>query len=306
MNQQIVVSTEIVSYLESKLPAYRKNDAIELIEYIEQNYFVSDSAIIHFNKIIDKIDQLDPTYKKEELKKIINYWIQEKKLFVECNYENLDEEEITLTEHTLDKIYVQPMLHNKEVAKFAKRFNELEIHNSESFIFPKPYHKLKHLPSLIPLEKELFYDIVRIVGPFIRNSDNVRIEDPYLPNPLASYNVVKIIKNFPGVNFDLVFLTRDLFSEHKLYKEKEKKLKQYDSFIESLSELNEKGYKINFNNNYKLKKHRERFIFTEDFQIYIPGGFDFINKDGYIVANDFDISDKKEIRIEERKFQINN
>lgn len=66
--------------------------------------------------------------------------------------------------------------------------------------------------------------------------------------------------------------------------------------------LKNDGYSINHNNYFTIKKHRERYIFTEKFQIYIPGGFDFLNRDGYINSQGPDISDKKEIRIEKRKF----
>lgn len=303
MNQQLVISKEIVDYLVDKLPAFRKNEAIDLIEYIEQNFVVSDLKTEHFNCLLDKIDEIEHSQKKEEIKKIISYWMQEKKYFVNCSYVLNNDREILLAHHTLDKIYLQPFLTEKEIKKYNIKFNDLEIHNSKSFINPQHQQRLKHLPSIIPLEKDVFYDLIKIISPFIKNSKNVSIEDPYLPNPMASQNVLKIIKSFPDVNYNLVFLTKELYSGANYGAEENIKSEQYDAFIENISGLVKNGLRINFKNHYKSKTHRERYIFTEDFQIYIPGGFDFLTAEGFLkTKSNFDISEKLEIRIEKNNF----
>lgn len=303
MNQQLVISKNIVDYFVGKIPTSRKNEALELIEYVEQNLFVSDKQTKHFNCILDQIEKLEASISKEEIKKILQYWFLEKKCFIDYEYDIVSESETDLTYNTLDKIYLQPLLSEKDIKKYNIKFNELEVHNSKTFINPAPLHKLKHLPSIISLQKDEPYDIIKIIDPFIRDSHKVRIEDPYLPNPKASGNVLKIIQNYPKINFDLVFLTRELFYDDKSEEWKvKKKLKQYDTFINNLLKLKNDGYSINHNNYFTIKKHRERYIFTEKFQIYIPGGFDFLNRDGYINSQGPDISDKKEIRIEKRKF----
>lgn len=304
MNQQLVVSKEIIEYFQNHLPAYRKNDAIEMIEYIEQNYFVSDHNTNHFNLLIDKIEEIESERQKAEIKKIITNWIQEKKYFIKCEYVNGLAGEIKLARETRDKIFLQPLLLENEVKSLSEKYLELEIHSSQTFINPLPKHKLKHLPTIIPLKKGEIYDLVKIISPFLRSTINVRVEDPYLPNYLARHNILKVIKNFPKVTFSIVFMSKDLFADHKDEQKKKKKEKQYDSFVEELDELNKKGYKISYQEKFESKLHRERFIFTRDFQIYIPGGFDFLKLDGTLAIDDEGVSEKREIRIEKRKFDV--
>ena len=98
----------------------------------------------------------------------------------------------------------------------------------------------------------------------------------------------------------LVFLSRNKFSLHN---QKEEKI--YDEFIEQLKVLNKNGYEIDFSMHFRNKIHRERYLFTEDIQVYFPGGLDFIDTDGYLKDDsNEDISEKKEIRIEKRKFEF--
>lgn len=308
MNQQIVVSKEIVNYLSQNLPAFRKNDALDLIEFIEQNYFVSDRNTIHFNKIIEKIEELTPSSKTDEIKKIVHNWIQEKKYFVEYEYKKTDEEQIGLAHLTDDKIFLEPFLPNKELAKFEKKYCELEVHNSQSFVRPKHYQRLKHLPTIIPLERDIHYDLVKILEPFLRDAKSIRIEDPYLPNPFAQQNVLKVIKSFPKSKFNLIFLAKNLYSKHSSKKKNDEKIKQYNSFIKKIKDLINNNYTINYSEYFQSKKHRERFIFTEKYQIYIPGGFDFLNEDGYLVKDPNRLKDTEyryQIRIEKREFEVN-
>lgn len=304
MNQQLVVSKEIINYFKERLPTFRKNDAIDLMEYVEQNYFISDNKTNHFNSIIDKIDELESSIQKDEIKKIINNWIQERKCLIECEYKNDSDSEIILTKRTQDKIYLQPLFSEAELNRFRNKYLELEIHNSQTFLNPLPQHSLKHLPTIIPLKKDEKYDLVKIISPFLRYTTTARVEDPFLPNRLASKNILKVIKNFSNVNFRLVFLSKELFAGHNDEEIKKKKEDQYDSFVEDLEELNKKGYKISHKEKFESKIHRERFIFTRDFQIYIPGGFDFLKSDGTLAINEGGIPERREIRIEKRQFDV--
>jgi hypothetical protein len=302
MNQEITYSPTLINFLNSDHSILDISKQQKVWELIKQNYIACDSELKILKTYGELVRQLPNSGLKLELQNFVEALINDKankrKTFKVISSANNYEIELALSSN--DKIYLQPLLSKKEVKKINITYGELETHNSESFINPQAQHRLKHLPTIIPLQKEFFYDIVKIFSPFLRNSKNALIEDPYLANPLASQNVLKIIEKFPNVNFDLTFLTRDLFSEHKSNIEK---LKQYDSFIESISELVKNGYTINYNNHFKTKKHRERFIFTENFQIYIPGGFDFLNEYGYLKnQTSFDISEKLEIRIEKRTF----
>lgn len=305
MNQQLVISKEIISYFQDRLPTFRKNDAIDLIEYVEQNYFISDYKTNHLNLLLDKIEEIESEKQKAEIKKIVNYWIQEKKYFIKCEYVNGLDGEIALANQSQDKIYLQPLLSEHEVKTLSEKYSELEIHSSQTFISPLHSHKLKHLPTIIPLKKGEVYDLIKIISPFLRSTTHARVEDPYLPNYLASQNILKVIKQFPKVTFNLVFISKDLFAHHKDEHKKRKKEKYYDSFVEKLDGLINKGFQISYQEKFESKLHRERFIFTSNYQIYIPGGFDFLKLDGTLAIDDEGVSEKREIRIEKRKFDVN-
>lgn len=295
MNQQLTVSKELVNYFSKYLPAFKENDAIKTVEFIDQNFIVTDNKIKHFNNIVDAIEAIQDEKKKSEIQKIFTHWIQERKCLVECDYKDDSESEIKLAASSEDKIYFNPTLKADAIKRYAKRYSEIELHNIKSFVNPESFHKLKHIPSTIPLEKGVYYDLQKILDPFLRSSENILIEDPYLPNTTASYNFLKIIENFRHQNIKLVFLTRSKYAEHSVY----------DKFIEKLKALNNDGYQINFSNHFRKKIHRERYLFTDDFQIYFPGGFDLLETDGFL-RNDFNsnVDERKEIRIEKRKFAI--
>jgi len=305
MNQQLTLANDLVNYLSDSLPTFRENDAIKAVELIDQNFIVSDANVKHFNCIIDSIDNIQDQLKKNEIQKLFTYWIQEKKYLVDCEYQEDRAGELDLALNSEDKIYFNPNIDNKTVKKYLKKIGDVESHNIQSFLNPEPYHRLKHLPSLISLEMGVYYDLFKLFNPFLRDSKNIRIEDPYLPNNTASYNVLKIIENLRHQNITLVFLTRSKYAEHPVNDKRNKKESVYDKFIEKLKALNNDGYQINFSNHFRKKIHRERYLFTEEIQIRFPGGLDFLGNDGYL-RNDTnsDISEKKEIRIEELNFEI--
>lgn len=293
MNQQLVISSIIVDYLATNLPVFSKSEVLDVIELIEQNVIVCDHNKFYFNSLLNQIEKLEPSSKKEEIKKIINYWILEKKLFVNCDYQDCKEKEIFLADSTQDRIFMQPLLSKKEVDKYRIKYKNIETHNTKSFINPLPSQRLKHLPTTINLEKGIFYDLINILDPFLRTAKQVRIEDPYLPNKFARHNAFMIMRKYPDISYDLVFLNKILYSDNKAEKKD-----IYDSFIYEISQLNQNGSKISFHNQLREKKHRERYIFTESIQIYLPGGLDFLRPDGFISTSSYDEPSVREIRIE--------
>jgi len=298
MNQQLVISRNIVNYFYQNLPAYSKNEALEIINYIEQNLIVSDKGKFHFNKLINEIEKLEPSQKKEEISRIITHWITEKSCFIEFEYKNNIKSEIDLTLKTLDKIYFQPLISLEGIKEIKKKHKQIEVHDEKSFINPQITQKLKHLPTIILLKQNVRYDLLKIFDPFLRDSSQILIEDPYLPNPSASKNVLKIIKKYPEKYFNLIFLNKKLYSNYLAEKET-----IYNNFVSELENLNNKGYNIQFAKKYNIKTHKERFLYTEIIQIYLPGGFDFLSDKGYLKINpENDIVEKKELRIENRRF----
>lgn len=81
-------------------------------------------------------------------------------------------------------------------------------------------------------------------------------------------------------------------------KEKIKKENLYDKYIIEIKNLKNMGFKIIDEEFYLNKSHKERYINTEKFKIYIPGGLDCISPDGLPKLDGDD--DTKEIRIDFR------
>lgn len=305
MNQQLTLSQELVNYMAIHLPVFKENEASKAINYIDQNFIVSDLGLKHFNNIIDAIEMIQDQNKKIGIQNLFTYWIQEKKCLIDCEFPGDSCDELKLALISEDKIYFNPVLNQAKRRKFSKEYNKLEMHDIKSFLNPEPYHRLKHLPTSIAFQKGIYYDLRKILNPFLKFSKTICIEDPYLPNLKASHNVLKVIENLKRANISLIFLNRSKYIDHHVDRERKKKEFFYDSFIEKLKLLITKGYQIKYNSHFKKKTHRERYIFTDEFQIYLPGGFDFLEIDGYLKNEiEFDIDDKKEIRIEERKFPI--
>lgn len=279
MEQQIVISTEIVNYLSENLPAYRKNTALELIEIIEQNYVVSDKATHHFNKIIDEVDKIVDSAKKSEIFKIIQYWINNKNCFIDCNNTSMDDD-ILLTSYTNDRIYLNPIYTNKEKQKKTIKYSDIEIHNSESFIKPLCSDRLKNAPDILKLEKDVYYDIERIFQPYLKNAGILEIIDPFLPNPNALYNFKKIINLSGAKQIKVIIHSQHNYIEKYGNRNKEKAQEDYESLKKFLADLKKVGKKVQ-ETEFKLRSHKERYIKTEKLKIKLPGGLDFLNKDGF-------------------------
>lgn len=291
MDQELFISKEIIRYLNENLPAYKINDAMKAIDYIEQNYIICDKKKqYHFNNITDSIDSLENNPKKEEIKRIVDNWINTKRKFIDCDFDSSDESIYNLTLKTEDKIYFNPFLSPKEKDNLSIKYKDIEFHHIQSFINPQHYNRLKHIETKICLEKNCYYDLIKILTPFLKYAKNVEILDPYLFNDLASKNLLKIIDNFKEKTFNLIFLHDDKNKDNIEYK------KKYDNFIKKLKELVDDGYKVKFDEKIRKKRHFQRHIKTEKYHISIPGGLDFLNSEGYINTNDV-LNDKKEIII---------
>lgn len=306
MNQQLTLSKSIVHFLNDNLPTFRGNDALKTIDFIEQNFIVADNSVKHFNILLDEIQNIKNEINRQEIQKLFIYWVQEKKYLVNFNYGDSNYNEVQLAQYTEDKIYFNPSLETEKIVEYSKKFRGLEIHNLKTFIDPDHIHRLKHLPTIIPLQKNTRYDIVKLFQPFLKYAKFIRIEDPYLPNATASANLLLLIKPLRSVPISLIFLPKNEYIKAQNKTKMSDKTDIYDKLILEIENLISEGYKIDYSVHFKKKNHRERFIFTEDFQIYLPGGLDFLSIYGFLKEEDAtDISEKKEIRIEERKFEIN-
>lgn len=303
MKQEITFSPEIFEFIsKDSQPLDADTPQKLMMGFIKQNYFVLDKKKQLTSEYANVILSLpDSNIYKSTLKLFVDGLINNKgKHFVEYPLEAKEDLVISLTEYSQDHILCVSK-RNEYCSKIHSNTN-IELHDFDSFLYPEPNHKLKHLPTIIPLKEGVFYDIINILRPFLQNAKYARIEDPYLPNPLASENVFEIIKTFQNINYKLIMFPKELYCGQLNIK---KKIKQYDKFIKKVDHLCTDGYKIDTNEQFRIKKHRERYIFTEDYQIYVPGGFDCIKRNGYLeINNDKDITDRKEIRIEKRQFEM--
>ena len=194
MNQQITLSRDLVNYLSEFLPTFKSNNATKIIDYVDQNFVVSDLGVKHFNKIIDAIESIQDEIKKSEIGKLFANWLQEKKCLVNFEYGDDQDCEIALASNSEDKIYFNPLMDDKDRKRYLKKYNEVELHNILSFIKPDSYHRLKHLPAYITIEKGIYYNLPLLLDPFLRTTKMVQFEDPYLPNPTASQNLFRLIE----------------------------------------------------------------------------------------------------------------
>lgn len=306
MNQEITYSSSLINYLNSDYSALEITDQKKVWELIKQNYLVCDKELKILEEFGAQVMKLPNSNIKQELQNfvdgLINNKANKRRTYELKKYCELFD--INLTISSTDKIYFNPTFNLSEIKNISKKYSEVETHNTPTFLNPDPIQRLKHIPTIIPLKKGEVYDLIKIISPFLRSSNDARIEDPYLPNYLASRNILKIIEHFPEVNFNLVFLTKELFSTHNEEVKKKKKGKYYDSFVNELERLRKNGYNICYNEKFNDKRHRERYIFTDNVQIYIPGGFDFLKEDGKIADNDEGVSEKREIKIEKRNFDV--
>jgi len=305
MNQEITYSSTLIEYLYSDKTILEISEQKKVWELIKQNYVVCDSDLKILEFYGEIIKGLPNSVLKQELQNfvdgLINDKAQKRIIFNTINSNN--DLEMNLAKSSNDKIYFNPIFNEKEIKNIIKKHSEIEPHNVFSFLAPQPIQRLKHLPTVINMESGCYYDINRIIGPFLKDAKNIRIEDPYLPNGIASKNLWKLLDHVKMARVKLVFLKRNKYI-HSNNKVKEK---QYDSFIKNIIQYQSKGLLIDFSEPFIKKSHRERWIFTDDFQIYIPGGLDFLSEDGFYIKDtnySQDVDYRNQIRIEKREFEV--
>ena len=268
MNQEITISLNTFDYLDENLPAYEINNAQQIIGYLKENYFVVDSKLEYAKMLWEKINDLKEERNKKYFKELLGKLINKNKV-VNCT--NIDG--LIIAEQSNDKIFLNPILVNKDIKKMQIKY-PIEIHNSQSFISPETYHKLKHSKAVLVFEREVIYDIVEILTPYLYETRSIFIEDPYLPNERA----FNILKNIVTISECKDYKLKVL-SEYNYNRKKEGK--QYENFKIFLEELEDKDISIEIIE-YTDKIHHDRYVYTDQISLKIPGGFDFI-KEGKIV-----------------------
>lgn len=292
MDQEVTISPELIDFIYDNTPAYKKNKALDLIELIEQNYFTNDINDIQYRRYVERLNNLKDEQKRNAIHDIIRKW--RSKGPIPYNTEKEKFNEIELSKLSKDKLILNPNKTEKDLKKLQKNNNDVEFHNVNSFINPKTYQRLKNLPTKIIFEKDVQYDLTIIIEPFFRHSKKLEIYDPYIYNPNAFRQLVKIIDISYDKEIELVALKRELYFKNDIKGDKEKYYKKFYEFINT----KKNSGPIIIIKEYKSGKHKERYILTDKYQIYLPGGLDILDENDY--PNLDDESDIKELRIDIR------
>jgi hypothetical protein len=308
MNQQLTLNKSIIKFFAENLPAYSVNDAIKIIDLIEQNRIISDFEKKYFIELDNEIDTISDLTKRFEIRKIFDNWINYRCSFINYSFDSENEGDVQLAFHSEDRIYFNPYLIEKQKSKLEIKYSGIEVHNKDSFLEPEYFQRLKHLPTAVRLNDGLPYDLAAIINPFIKEAKRIIVIDPYLPNENASRNLFNLFDLLIGKEITLVFLSEKKYTAIQIKKNgifeeiiDKIKLKLYNDFLNNLENKRLDGFKINMEH-FHEKKHIERHILTEEVQINLPGGLDFLNIDGKpnLISSALKEYDIKEISIKGR------
>jgi len=278
MDQELTVSKNFVRYLFDNLPAYKTNNAQRCIELIEQNYFVIDQHHNHERKFYEEFEKYPDSDKKRNIVSIMENIFRNKFKSFNHKYSLAEECEELLAKETIDKILFDVTLNPKDIKRKSRKYPEIEYLNEYLIINPDIYIRFKVIPLSIELEADVRFDLNNLLFPLIRNSKEVKVIDPFLPNKNAFSNLNKIFEII-GVETKiklLVYSERDYLSYGK---NKDDFKKNYDDFIKEIKKMQVSKYKIEIEE-FKTRKHKERYIMTDKFEITLPGGLDCFNENG--------------------------
>lgn len=293
MNQEITLSRNFVSYWYENPP--KRGEGISIISKIEefllQNYIVLDNKGWFLTIVKEELKNLkiinEDEYKTCEL--IILSILTKRPIpaSIEIKIENISE--LTLAAISEDKIYFDPLLNTQEIKKLEKKHCELELHNTDSFVNPQIYKRLKHIPTRYKLEKDVSINLSTIIKPFMKGSSRLCIYDPYIYNNNSKYQFEQLFEVFDNH----IMIEINALNKHKYCKINSED--NYNNFIKFIEQQKQYGFKITLNDSLAAK-HKERYLLTDQYQIYLPGGLDFLDENNYPVLNND--SEIKEIRID--------
>ncbi|GJQ63575.1 MAG: hypothetical protein SCALA702_26280 [Melioribacteraceae bacterium] len=268
MNQEIVITDNLIDYFENNPLTFTNITSKLLVDIIEQNKICDTKNRDIFSSIVKKIDTLSNKNIQQAYFNLFENWLASSRI-IECNENN--HESIAL--NSKDCILLDCDLKENQIRKKAIKQPELEFHNDKSFIKPEPSQRLKNLPFELKLEKDIPYDLVKILEPFLRGSGEIILKDPYLYNSKALFNLRNILKNVESREFKIITYSKHYYLNHGGNE------KDYHEFEKCIKEFRKVGYKVSIEN-YKAGGHKERFIKTEKVVITLPGGLDFFDNEG--------------------------
>lgn len=276
MNQEITISHSIIGFLQNNYPNdFEVTDAQKILPIIKENKIIVDRNMTHYNNLFQATKTIENEQVRGEIRKILKYWFES--IFVKIETDYSSEEGLALS--SMDKILFIPDYTSKQINKIKNRNNGLDVHNEVNFVSPEIYDRLKHSKCTLVFEKGVVYDIKQIFEPYLRNTNTLIIEDPYLPNPKAIHNLKALLSVFKGSEILIKTYSKHHYGKH--IKDQENNFTKLEQLINSLMK-NEIKVKHLF---YDQGKHKERYIYTDKVKINVPGGLDFIDEDGKTVNN---------------------
>ncbi|MGE5363262.1 MAG: hypothetical protein ACM3SM_03960 [Bacteroidota bacterium] len=273
MNQEITVSESVVEFLYSLFENREFDVYSRTVHNIESNVNTGDTGYQHFRNWYTQLESLPDN----SFRKVIQEFVERVTSTSKSQIRTVDIEKsvdsiaMAIAERTADKIYFDPAITEHQLSQ--KKESAVEIYDARSFLEPTAFQRLKHCPTELYLSHGMTYDLEVILKPFLKYSRNIVITDPYLPNPKARVNLRKIFRMNSTARYELQTLSR---KEYCCFNSRKQPV--YTGFLNELNKFGEQGLKVAVTE--IRKKHWDRYIFTDEFEIYIPGGLDFLDDKG--------------------------
>jgi hypothetical protein len=184
-----------------------------------------------------------------------------------------------LSDKTLDKlIHSENKVFSEEINK-SKLKDSFEILGIDKFITPPYDSKLVAANRSIELKKGNKFDFTNVLKPYFRDTSRLIIYDRYLRNRNRGFvNLIRILD-----------LCGEL-SKCEIYtlSSKNNEINKFDIEYEDFKKELKQRFGENKIQIFSTSKHRRRII-TDDFEIRIDPGLDFVNKNYICESSDVDI-----------------
>lgn len=277
MHQELTISKEIIKFLYDNAFYYKKdNIGQRCFETIEDNFIVCDDDKTYFKILFNEIDNLPEGDVKKTIQSIIDNWLYSNKVKIYQSKENYVSE-LELCKISSDKIFLDPDKSNEYLIKKRDEIPSVEFHNKMTFIQPGINHRFKKVPIEYRFEKEIKYNLNVILEPFFRYAKEIIVIDPYLPNKKAIYNFYNLVSIFPK-NSKIILRT---YNEKDYIQKNLIKAELYKNYKEIITKIRNNGYDIT-EKELKHSRHIDRYICVDSIEISLPGGFDFLDENGFV------------------------
>lgn len=283
MNQHVTITPNLFKYICENFfsAANKKSYVSEIIDIIDQNSLCFDDKNLLANQLLE-IFEKSTKQLQNEFKDVWIKWIQNYALNNQYKCEKYNHLlPIYISKSTQDRILITNDDYEQYNLQSKIESLDVEVHNLKSVFNYENNQQLINVPSSIKLVDGKNYSLVKILRPLLSKSNKIIIRDPYIYNYKARKNFEKL---FSFLNNKQRVIVES--SPYEIYTKNNKvRVRDVNEFYKLIESLKEREFKIEINterfkNNKNYIGHIERYIFTDRFRIYLPGGLDFINNNG--------------------------